>query len=63
MGGAPWAQEGDAPRGGGLSPPFKGGWKALCLTTRILIDTDNFFNNDDVMTSLLKSYQYLSKLV
>ena len=26
--GAPWAQEGDAPSGG-LSPPFKGGWKAL----------------------------------
>jgi len=25
----------------------------VCLTTRILIDTDNFFNSDDVMTSLL----------
>jgi len=38
--GAPWAQEGDAPRGE-LPPPFKGGWKALftsvCLSVCLSI--------------------------
>ena len=34
-----------------------------CLTTWILIDIDNFFNNDDIMTSLLKKFSISIKIV
>jgi len=34
----------------------------VCLTTRILIDTDNFFNSDDIMTSLLKKLSISIKI-
>jgi len=34
----------------------------VCLTTRILIDTDNFFNSDDIMTSLLKKLSIFIKI-
>jgi len=34
----------------------------VCLTTWILIDTDNFFNNDDIMTSLLKKLSIFIKI-
>ena len=34
----------------------------LCLTTWILIDTDNFFNSDDIMTSLFKKLSILIKI-
>jgi len=34
----------------------------VCLTTWILIDTDNFFNSDDMMTSLLKKLSIFIKI-
>ena len=34
----------------------------VCLTTWILIDTDNFFNSDDIMTSLLKKLSIFIKI-
>ena len=34
----------------------------VCLTRWILIDTDNFFNNDVIMTSLLKKLSIIIKI-
>jgi len=34
----------------------------ICLTTWIFIDIDNFFNNDDIMTSLMKNVSISIKI-